>query len=135
MINVNADWRLLAVAAGVVAALVYVAKKQVGVAANEIGAAVNPLSTNNIFYGGVNAVGGVVAQDNSWTLGGWLYDALHPNATKADASSLVNLSAPHGAVDLGVWQWTAMNPGGASGASVNPAPSYLDLVSPGVVAP
>ncbi|MBB1073647.1 hypothetical protein HUU62_04390 [Rhodoferax sp. 4810] len=47
--------------------------------------AVNPVSPENIFYTGVNAIGGTLAgpsspgtnADGSWTLGGWIYDVTH----------------------------------------------------------
>lgn len=60
-------------------------------AAGVVGNAINPVNPNNVFYSGVNAVGGAIVQDpagpgknadGSWTLGGWLFDVTHPNAWK-----------------------------------------------------
>lgn len=43
-----------------------------------VGAAVNPLSDQNIIYRGVNAVGGVVSgQADDFSLGTWLYNMTH----------------------------------------------------------
>lgn len=51
-----------------------------------MGQAINPTSDKNLAYTGVNAVGGVLVQDEagpgknadgSWTFGGWVYDVLH----------------------------------------------------------
>ena len=62
-----------------------------GDAAAVVGNAINPLNNDNIFYSGVNAVGGASVDkdsgpgrnaDGSWTLGGWLFDITHPNAFK-----------------------------------------------------
>ncbi len=39
--------------------------------------AVNPVSRDNIFYRGVNAVGAVLSGDEGFTLGGAIYDAAH----------------------------------------------------------
>lgn len=60
-------------------------------AAGTVGQAINPVNPNNVFYGGVNAVGGALVTepdgpgknaDGSWTLGGWIFDITHPNAWK-----------------------------------------------------
>ncbi len=75
-------WHLQA--AGVAAALlgVWYVSRQIGAGISN--GALNPASTNNVVYQGVNAVGGALAGDNgrnadgSWTLGGWLYDVTHP---------------------------------------------------------
>lgn len=48
----------------------------------EIAEAVNPASTNNLIYRGVNAVGDVLddgeSDNDSFSLGGWLWDLTHP---------------------------------------------------------
>lgn len=44
-----------------------------------IGKAIDPTSRDNVFYGGVNAVGESVTGNENWTLGGQIYDWLHPN--------------------------------------------------------
>lgn len=43
-------------------------------AVNAIPAPINPTSTENVVYGGVNAVGGWMTRDDNWTLGGQIYD-------------------------------------------------------------
>ena len=83
---------LLIVAAGVV--VVYAASRAASMAADaaaqaaaDAAQAINPLNRDNIFYGGVNAVGGALVTDpagpgknadGSWSLGGWIYDVTHP---------------------------------------------------------
>ena len=60
-----------------------------------IGRAVNPTSDENLAYRGVNAVGGAVAGDRNWTLGGWLYDITHdPIDLNARPGSLTPPAAP-----------------------------------------
>jgi len=49
------------------------------------GTTFNPASDQNIVYRSVNAVGGVIADDDSWSLGGWLYDVFNPEPTPAPA--------------------------------------------------
>jgi hypothetical protein len=68
---------------GIAAVIVmsYLGKKSLD-AAKTIGNAVDPTSTGNIFYSGANAVGAVVADDPSFSLGGWIYSATHPDPTK-----------------------------------------------------
>lgn len=41
--------------------------------------ALDPTSANNLAYRGVNAVGTSLTGDEHFSLGGWLYDKLHPN--------------------------------------------------------
>lgn len=45
--------------------------------------ALNPTSSNNLAYRGVNAVGSTLSGQNGWTLGGYVYDLLHPGAAAA----------------------------------------------------
>lgn len=70
------------VGVGIAAVIVlgYLGKKTAA-AATAVGQAVDPTSTNNIFYRGANAVGGVIADDPSFSLGGWIYSATHPDPT------------------------------------------------------
>lgn len=64
---------------GVVAATaLYFVSKKLKDAAAAVGAAVNPLSDQNLAYRGVNAVGASVSGDNNFSLGGWIYDWVHP---------------------------------------------------------
>lgn len=58
-----------------VAAIIYLrlAEKRVKKTAN----AINPVSEENIFYQGVNGVGGAVTGDNDFDLGHWIYDTIH----------------------------------------------------------
>lgn len=39
--------------------------------------AINPLNHDNVFSGAVNAVGGAVTMDSSFSFGGWLWDETH----------------------------------------------------------
>lgn len=45
-----------------------------------IAEAVNPVSRNNLAYKGVNAVGEAVTGDEHWTLGGYMFELLNPQA-------------------------------------------------------
>jgi len=72
-----------AVAIGVVGVLLigYIIKNQaakaIPEAAKTIGEAVNPISDENIFYTGVNAIGGYVSGEENWKLGHKIYDWTH----------------------------------------------------------
>jgi len=49
-------------------------------AASSLAESVDPTSSNNIFYSGVNAIGDLLddgQSDDSFSLGGWLYDITH----------------------------------------------------------
>ena len=54
-------------------------RKIIKEALGDAGQAINPVNNNNIFKRAVDAVGGAVSEDESWTLGGWVYDITHPN--------------------------------------------------------
>lgn len=47
-----------------------------GTAAGVVGA-LSPYNDQNIFYRGVNKLGGAITQDKSFNLGGWIYDKTH----------------------------------------------------------
>lgn len=73
--------------------LYFVAKKIAGAAgdaAAAVGQAVDPTSDKNLAYRGVNAVGGALTGDDSFSLGGWFYDLTHdeydPNAKPTAAT-------------------------------------------------
>lgn len=38
---------------------------------------INPASSKNIAYSGVNSIGAKLTGDDSFSLGGWVYDKLH----------------------------------------------------------
>lgn len=63
-------------------------KREVSDAAAAVGNAINPASDENLAYRGVNAVGGALSGDEHWTLGGWLYDILHPSADNIAAAEV-----------------------------------------------
>jgi hypothetical protein len=44
-----------------------------------LGTAINPTNPDNVFYGGVNAVGQSVTGQADWSLGTSIYNWLHPN--------------------------------------------------------
>lgn len=46
----------------------------------EIADTLNPTSDGNIVYKTTNAVGGLVAGEIDWTLGGWLHEKFSPDA-------------------------------------------------------
>jgi len=82
----NNSKALLAIAVIGALALYLIAKKR-----NAAGAAA-PVSSQNLAYRGVNAVGASVAGDTSYALGSWVYDLVHqaydPSAVLADANTL-----------------------------------------------
>lgn len=54
--------------------------KSLGETAHAAVESVNPLNKNNVVYRGLNAVGDVVddgEDDNSWSLGAWVYNVTH----------------------------------------------------------
>jgi len=46
----------------------------------DIAQAVDPTSDKNLAYQGVNKVGEVLTGDKDFSLGGWIYDLVHPHA-------------------------------------------------------
>ena len=92
-----------------VAAVYFIGKKLLGGAgdaARAVGDAVNPTSDKNLAYRGVNAVGATITGDDSFSLGGWLYDLTHdeydPNAdvrTPAFAPRSVQVKKTAGAFE------------------------------------
>lgn len=88
---------------GVVIVLGYLAVKKASDAVESVGEALNPFNNQNIFYRGTNEVGAVLSGDDSFSLGSWVYDALHPN--EAAGTSSVKLPTSGGG-----------NNGGATGS-------------------
>lgn len=72
---------LAVVAIGAAYLLARKAGATVSDAAAAVGTAVNPVSDQNLAYKGVNAVGSAVTGDQSFSLGGWIYDLTHPAGT------------------------------------------------------
>ncbi len=75
---------LIALGAGVVLVIGYFAKKAAVATAN----AINPVNHDNVFSTSVNSIGGALTNDNNWTLGGQIYDWIHPNNATAAAMDL-----------------------------------------------
>jgi hypothetical protein len=77
-----------------IAALYFLGKKLISAAGSgvaAVGTALNPTSDQNLAYKGVNAVGAAVSGDQSWSLGGFIYDLVHPaydpNAAGVDTNT------------------------------------------------
>ncbi len=70
-----------AIGAGIVAGVIVIAKgyQAAKQAATRVVNGVNPTRTDNFVYSGVNAVGEVLTGDKDFSLGGWIYDKLHPS--------------------------------------------------------
>lgn len=104
------DPRVLAVLAGVGAALVAVwAVKRAGSAVLESGA-LDPADSRNLAYSGVNGIGRVLTGDASWTLGGGIYDFFHdvpadqPGAVGVDLNPADDRNlANRGVTAVGQW--------------------------------
>lgn len=52
---------------------------------HHVSTTINPASDQNIVYRGVNAVGGAISGDDSWSLGSWIYDVFNPEPTPTPA--------------------------------------------------
>lgn len=61
------------VLAAVIGGALYYGEKK----ARKVANAVNPVSDENIFYQGVNGIGGAVTGDSDFNLGYWIYDTIH----------------------------------------------------------
>ena len=70
----NKQFYTLVVIGGVAA---YLLKEGIGNAVVRAGDAVNPVNPDNIFYGGVNAVGGALSGDDNFSLGSWIFDKVN----------------------------------------------------------
>jgi hypothetical protein len=99
------------IGAGVVGLIVlaYLGKKTAD-AAKAVGQAVNPVSDQNIFYSGTNAIGGALTGDQNFSLGVWVYDALHPAPDDPQA--------PHNKIDV-------IHPVTTTGVSVEGFPTLM----------
>lgn len=71
---------LMVLAAITGAAAAAVLARKASEAASSALEAVSPTNPDNVFYGGVNALGRALSGDPAWTLGGWLYDVTHPSS-------------------------------------------------------
>lgn len=80
-IGVRVDGLMVVTAVVVVAAVaVYWNRKEIGQAVEGAANTVNPFSRDNIANRSVNAWGEYVTGEQGWTLGGQVYDWLHPEA-------------------------------------------------------
>lgn len=69
----------------------------VGSAAQTVGTAINPASSDNLIYRGVNAIGGAASGSPGWNLGGWVYDVTHFSAPAVADSTRDPAVQPQGA--------------------------------------
>jgi hypothetical protein len=68
----------------VFAVLSYVAAKKAKETINDVGYAINPVNNNNVFAGGVDAIGASVSGDKNFKLGNWIYEKLHGTAAEQE---------------------------------------------------
>lgn len=68
----------VALIAGVGIAVYLFFKRESEKAAGALGDAINPLNPENVFARSVDALGGTLTGDPSWSLGSWLYDQFNP---------------------------------------------------------
>lgn len=81
----------VALAAGLGVALVvawYVTKGVKSVGAAIADGAINPASSNNLAARGVNAVGAAATGNDGFSLGSWVYEALHPGTVSAESDAV-----------------------------------------------
>lgn len=69
--------KAVAITAGVAVLGAWYLKNQAGAAVKKAGQAINPTNRENVFYKGVNSVGGAVSGDDEFSLGSWIYDQVH----------------------------------------------------------
>lgn len=82
MKNIKPEFLLYGVAAIIAWSLYKKTGAAVGVVVDEVSTGVDITSTENWVYSGVNALGDIIddgQNDNSFSLGSWLYDVTHPN--------------------------------------------------------
>lgn len=85
---VSAQTLGLAAAAGVGIVLAWKLTQAGRVVADAVQAgAIDPTSTNNLAYRGVNAVGGVVADDPNFSLGATIFEWFNPGAVAAEKAA------------------------------------------------
>lgn len=70
--------------------LLYLARR----GAVAVAKAVNPVDPNNVFATGTNAVGAALSGNDSWNLGGWLYDLTHRDPIKKGEAAAVRAYTP-----------------------------------------
>ena len=63
---------------GVVLVFAYLAKRQVVEASQALAEAVNPVSSENVFYSGASKITKALTGNQNKTFGTWLYDVTHP---------------------------------------------------------
>lgn len=75
------EWNWKTITAAVVGVLVlgYVVTRAAGKAAAAVGDAVNPTSSTNVVNSGVTGLGRAITFDPDWSLGGQIYDWIHPD--------------------------------------------------------
>jgi hypothetical protein len=91
--GIKGDVIAIGIAGAVLLAAGWYAKRKLAGAATAISNAaqqalpyINPADRNNVAYSGVNALGGALTGDSSWSLGGWLYDISHGGANPTTAA-------------------------------------------------
>jgi hypothetical protein len=98
MSKVKTDFRITtnhalgAVAVCVAGFLIYKGYKKAGETAAAVVEKVNPASPNNFINQGVESLGRKISGDSGWTLGGWIYDKLHP----AESAQIVGTATAAG---------------------------------------
>lgn len=75
---IKVDHKLVIAGTGAIILLYVLGKREASKTAIAVGEAVNPVSDQNVFYRGVNAVGATLTSDENFNLGGWIYDKVNP---------------------------------------------------------
>ena len=101
------DWKAVLALGAVGLVVLYVFKKQAAAAASAVGAAINPISPQNIFYQGTSAVTGAVTGQANTSFGSEIYDwfnpAYNPNAPTAAQQPTSSTAQPFGITDTSTW--------------------------------
>jgi len=78
------DWRNVGALVAIGAGVYLYTKHEATKAAQAVGTAVNPTSRDNLANRAVSGVGAAVSGDSNFSLGTWLWEALHPGQAATD---------------------------------------------------
>jgi hypothetical protein len=81
---VNSKAGMVVSVGAVFAVLSYVAAKKAKETVKDVGYAISPLNTDNVFAGGVDAIGASISGDKNFKLGNWIYEKLHGTAAEQE---------------------------------------------------
>lgn len=78
-------WQAVAAATGGIIVLYYLGKHEAVHAVEQVGRAVNPVNSDNVFNQAADGVFHAISGDNVDSIGTWLYGVLHPDEASGAA--------------------------------------------------